>query len=147
MSEVTELHERIADLTQTISDLRARMAIIEATNARIEKANRVASKLLTKDALTEAQDRADAIAHLYQGAMMMLSTVEMVIHTLWRTPVEQRPIELTEATVKMLRLMGHGPEYFLARDQYTLEAWIRFLARVTEADMPHQSQPLAWEAA
>lgn len=146
-AEIAELHKQVAALTQAVESLRARTIVVENINTRLMKASHIISKYLDEASFDEAQSRAGEIAQMYQGTMMMLATVEMVLHTLWRTPVTERPIELADAAVRMLRLMGHGPDYFMARDQLTINDWIKLLARVTEADMPHQSQPLAWEAA
>ena len=133
VSGVNGLKDRTDDLYIQVRD-------VVRSNARIEKASREVTKLFDSKSVSEAYERADTISRLYQGNMAQLTTLEMVIHALWRLPEPKRPVSIGEAASKLVRLMGHGPEYFLQRENWTLLDWMHHLARVTEKDMPTLSQ-------
>ena len=127
-------------LTDRLDDLRIQVGDVMRSNARVEKATREVTKLFDDKSVQAALERAETISQLYQGNMAQLTTMEMVIHALWRLPEAKRPVSIGTAASKLVRLMGHGPEYFLQRESWTLFDWMHHLSRVTEKDMPILSQ-------
>ena len=72
----------------------------------------------------------------YQQVLTQASTVEMVLYTLYKIPKQLRPLTIEDAAIKLVRLIGHGPEYFHARREWRIQDWIKHLANLTEGDMP-----------
>ena len=72
----------------------------------------------------------------YQQVLTQASTVEMVIYTLWKLPKQIRPLTIEDAAVKLVRLIGHGPEYFHARREWRINDWLKHLAAITEEELP-----------
>ena len=88
------------------------------------------SSLLSDERLNE-ESRA-----VYQQVITQASTVEMVIFTLWKMPKYKRPLGIEDAAVKLVRLIGHGPEYFYARRAWTINDWFKHLATIKEEQLP-----------
>ena len=128
------------DLADRLEVLRIQVGDVMRSNARVEKATREVTKLFDDKSVQAALERAETISQLYQGNMAQLTVMEMVIHALWRLPEAKRPVSIGTAASKLVRLMGHGPEYFLQRENWSLFDWMHHLSRVTEKDMPILSQ-------
>ena len=73
-------------------------------------------------------------ARVYQKVLSQASIIEMVLFTLWRTPLADRVISIEEAAIKLVRLAGRGPAFFHARREWSLTQWALYLAALTEED-------------
>lgn len=137
-----ELSDKLASLENRL-DAADRHATKQAY--RVEKAEAKVSDKLSKlakhssaKALDLAKQRADDISALYASNMTVLAVVEMALYALWRLPPEQRPVSIENAAIRLVRLMGYGPEYFVERADWSLQAWFDLLATIDEDHMPPQ---------
>lgn len=72
----------------------------------------------------------------YQQVLTQASTVEMVLYTLYKTPKQLRPLSIEDAAVKLVRLVGKGPEYFHARREWRINDWFKHLTTISEEELP-----------
>lgn len=72
----------------------------------------------------------------YQRVLTQATTVEMVLYTLYKMPARERPLSIEDAAIKLVLLIGHGPEYFWTRKDWAIKTWFKHLARLNERDMP-----------
>jgi hypothetical protein len=149
-ARVNTMSESIVQLAKEIDALREALRKVEAAPsamvAKLESASSKAERLLSKDAIALAQQRARDITDIYQATWAMMSTLEMVIYAVSRSPALQKRIQPGVAAAKLVRLMGFGSEYFHDRRHWTIENWVEHLAGINDRGMPsggYESTPVS----
>ena len=133
--EVAEIAEKVGRSKSSVYKcINMKPAVRQPSTPRVLKVESTADMASLLDV---HDDRLDAeIRVTYQRVLTQATTIEMVLFTLWKTPSRQRTISIEDAAVKLVRLAGHGPDYFHARREWKINDWIKHLEQVSERDMP-----------
>jgi hypothetical protein len=143
-TEQPDFQDEIAKLRE---ELEAAKTLPKAVLARFETANAKAERVLSDKAIEMAHQRASDITDVYQATWSMMSTFEMVIYAVSRSPKLQEMIDPGVAAAKLTRLIGFGAEYFQRRNHWTIENWVEHLAGINDSNMPgggaYESSPVS----
>lgn len=129
-TEIAELLELKDQLKQEIEIAKkaGQSAMKAATRAQ------TAANRWDDQTLSDLKDRVQDMNKIFSRNLVALTTIEMVIYTLWKTDVAHHVTAKT--AVNLVRLLGHGADYYYERREWPLLRWIQHLNTLTEADMP-----------
>ena len=74
----------------------------------------------------------DDVRAMYQKMHTQAVTIEMVLYTLWKTPKQLRALSIEDAAIKLVQLVGQGPEYFWDKRGWKIQTWIDHLTKLGE---------------
>ena len=140
-NRVDELEKKLDKVERTADTAYDKATFSKTRMEQIAQAAYRTEQFFNEKSIKSAEKNAKQLSELYHANVSMLATVEMVLHTLWRMNPKQRPISLADAALKMVALMGHGPEFFLARDTHSIQTWIEYLQNLTEEGYPRTADP------
>ena len=144
LAHIHKRHEEGADfkviaeeLGRSVSAVRRRINMEKQSLDGPRTYNTEAKMPSAQELLTISDGRlAEDVRTAYQQVLTQASTVEMVLYTLYKTPKQLRPLSIEDAAIKLVRLVGKGPEYFHARREWRISDWFKHLVTISEEELP-----------
>ena len=134
IAALLELRDRMLEsLEQSETTIRGAANKVRELEQAINRVNKLHNQM-SESALAEAKERASDMHQLFARNFSALTTIEMVVYTLWKAGAPAQKVG--EIATKLVRLLGHGPDYFHDRRDWDIDRWVRHLVTVGEEDMP-----------
>ena len=125
-------------VSRTIKEYQAAKESVEARKNEMPRVYKTEARMPSAQELLTISDGrlSEDVRAAYQQVLTQASTVEMVLYTLYKTPKQLRPLSIEDAAVKLVRLVGKGPEYFHARREWRISDWLKHLVTINEEELP-----------